>query len=52
MLIVSFKTQKEMLFNVSNGTKVGAGDSLSPDYYDEEDDEDWGDEDPANDKVY
>ncbi len=44
VLIESFETQREMLFNISNNTTVGAGSSLAPDYYEEEDDEDWGDE--------
>ena len=51
MLMLGFQAQSEMMFVVSDGTTVGAGNSLSPEY-NEEDEEDWGDEDPANGKVY
>lgn len=47
MLAVEFSTAASMLFNVSNGTTVGAGSSEAPSYgYDEEDEEDWEDEAP------
>lgn len=45
MLAVEFKTAASMLFNVSNGTQVGAGSSEAPSYgYDDEDDEEWEDD--------
>ena len=49
MLAVEFSTAASMLFNVSNGTTVGAGSSEAPSYgYDEEDEEDWEDDDKAS----
>ena len=47
MLAVEFSTAASMLFNVSDGTTVGAGSSEAPGQYnDEEDEEDWEDEAP------
>ena len=47
MLAVEFSTAASMLFNVSNGTTVGAGSSEAPGYdYEEEDDEEWEDDAP------
>ena len=44
MLAVEFSTAASMLFNVSDGTTVGAGSSEAPGQYnDEEDEEEWDD---------
>ena len=51
--VVCFATDEIMqTFTVSGGTKVGGSSAEAPGLDDDEDDEDWEDEDPANGKMY
>ncbi len=49
----AFDTKTSMMIGITSNTEkaVDPANSRSP-FYDEEDEEDWDDEDPANDKVY
>ena len=50
MLDMGFQTEGILAMSIKEGS-ANKNEILAPDYG-EEDDEDWGGEDPANDKVY